>query len=168
LTARGIELTTATLGEAALILVMAAAGWATKQPLIFASLGPTAYELVEKPKDRSSRAYNIIVGHLVGLGAGFLALYLLNAWQEPNVALTGVVSARRVWAAVIAAALTTLVTLLLRAAQPASIATSLLVAVGSMQSKHDAVVIVIAVLMIAAVGEPLRRVRMKLMAQASG
>jgi hypothetical protein len=163
-----MELTTATVGEAALILVMAAAGWATKQPLIFASLGPTAYELVEKPKDRSSRAYNIIVGHLVGLGAGLLALYLLNAWQEPNVALTGVVSARRVWAAVIAAALTTLGTLLLRAAQPASIATSLLVAVGSMQSAHDAVVIVIAVLMIAAIGEPLRRVRMKLMAEASG
>lgn len=161
-----MELLTATVGEGALILVMAAAGWATRQPLIFASLGPTAYELVEKPKDRSSRAYNIIVGHLVGLGAGFLAVYLLNAWQEPNVALTGVVSAQRVWAVVIAAALTTLVTLLLRAAQPASVATSLLVAVGSMQTKKDAVVIVVSVLVLTAIGEPLRRVRMKLMAQA--
>lgn len=166
MTARGMELLTATVGEGALILVMAAAGWATRQPLIFASLGPTAYELVEKPKDRSSRAYNIIVGHLVGLGAGFLAVYLLNAWQEPNVALTGVVSAQRVWAVVIAAALTTLVTLLLRAAQPASVATSLLVAVGSMQTKKDAVVIVVSVLVLTAIGEPLRRVRMKLMAQA--
>lgn len=160
---KGMELTTATIGEGALILVMAAAGWATRQPLIFASLGPTAYELVEKPKDQSSRAYNIIVGHLVGLGAGFLAVYLLNAWQEPNVPLTGVVSAGRVWAAVLAAVLTTLVTLLLRAGQPAAIATSLLVALGSMQTKRDAVVMIVAVLAITAIGEPVRRVRMKLM-----
>ena len=158
-----MELTTATVGEGALILVIAAAGWATKQPLIFASLGPTAYELVQKPKDKSSKAYNIIVGHLVGLGAGFLAVYLLNAWQEPNVPLTGVVSALRVWAVVIAAVLTTLLTLLLRAAQPAATATALLVALGSMQTKRDAVVMIIAVLLITAIGEPVRRVRMKLM-----
>src|SRR5579859_283678 len=160
---KGMELTTATIGKGALILVMAAAGWATRQPLIFASLGPTAYELVEKPNDQSSKAYNIIVGHLVGLGAGFLAVYLLNAWQEPNVPLTGVVSAARVWTAVLAAVLTTLVTLLLRAGQPAAIATSLLVALGSMQTKRDAVVMIVAVLVITAIGEPVRRVRMKLM-----
>lgn len=162
ITQKGMEFTTATVGEGALVLVMAAAGWATKQPLIFASLGPTAYELVEKPKDPSSRAYNIIVGHLVGLGAGFLAVYLLNAWQEPNVPLTGIVSATRVWAVVIGAVLTTLGTLLLRARQPAATATALLVALGSMQTKHDALVMVIAVLVITAIGEPVRRVRMKL------
>jgi hypothetical protein len=69
----------ATLGEGGLVLLLAAIGWATKQPLIFASLGPTAYELVEQPQLRSARAYNIIVGHLIGLGAGFFAVYLLNA-----------------------------------------------------------------------------------------
>lgn len=69
-TRRATELATATLGEGALILVIGALGWATRQPLVFASLGPTAYEPVEKPSDRSARAYNIIVGHLVGLGSG--------------------------------------------------------------------------------------------------
>lgn len=39
----------ATLGEGGLILVVGAASWAAHMPLIFASLGPTAYELVEKP-----------------------------------------------------------------------------------------------------------------------
>jgi hypothetical protein len=148
-----------------LLLVIAAAGWATSQPLIFASLGPTAYELVEKPRDRSARAYNIIVGHLVGLGSGFLALYLMNAWRAPNVAQAGLVTPERMWAAVLAAVITTLGTLLLRAGQPAAIATSLLVALGSMQTAHDAIVIAIAVLLITAIGEPLRRVRMKLMAE---
>jgi hypothetical protein len=37
----------------------------TRQPLIFASLGPTAYELAEEPQLRSAPAYNIIVGELV-------------------------------------------------------------------------------------------------------
>ena len=96
---RSMELATAALGEGALLLVMGAAGWATGQPLIFASLGPTAYELVEKPRDRSARAYNIIVGHLVGLGAGFLALYLARAWQAPHVAATAMVAPERVWSA---------------------------------------------------------------------
>ena len=47
---RRADLLWATLGEGGLILVLGAIGWATKQPLIFASLGPTAYELVEQPQ----------------------------------------------------------------------------------------------------------------------
>lgn len=151
----------ATLGEGGLVLVMATIGWAMNQPLIFASLGPTAYELVEQPHQKSARAYNIIVGHLIGLGAGFLAVYLLNAWAEPNVIATGVVSTRRVWAVTLAAALTVLVTLAAKAAQPASLATTLLVALGSMQTRSDAAAIIVGVLIIAAVGEPLRRLRLK-------
>jgi HPP family len=162
---RAAELATATLGEGALLLVIAATGWATRQPLIFASLGPTAYELVERPRDRSARTYNIIVGHLVGLGSGFLALYLMHAWNTPNVLLTGVVDPARLWAVVLAAVLTTLGTLLLRAGQPAAIATSLLVALGSMQTGRDALAIVAAVFLIAAVGQPMRHLRMKVMTE---
>ncbi|MGA7626319.1 MAG: HPP family protein [Candidatus Acidiferrales bacterium] len=117
------DLLWATLGEGSLILAMAAIGWATKQPLIFASLGPTAYELAEQPQARSARAYNIIVGHLVGVGAGFFALYLLGAWNEPNVTSTGIVSPARLWAVATAATLTTLVTLILKSGQPAALAT---------------------------------------------
>ncbi len=149
----------ATLGEGGLVLALAAIGWATGQPLIFASLGPTAYELVEQPQVRSARAYNIIVGHLIGLGAGFLALYLLNAWTAPNVIAAGVVSTERLWAVAIAATLTTLVTLILKAGQPAALATTLLVSLGAMQTRRDAVAIVVGVLIITAIGEPMRRFR---------
>lgn len=151
----------ATLGEGGLVLVMAAIGWATRQPLIFASLGPTAYELVELPQMRGARAYNIIVGHFVGLGAGFLALYLLNAWAAPNVLSAGIVSSQRLWAVVVAASLTTLGTLLLKASQPASLATTLLVSLGAMQTRRDALVIVAGVLIITAIGEPVRRFRLR-------
>ena len=70
---KGADVFWATLGEVGLVLVLAAIGWATRQPLIFASMGPTAYEVVEQPKLRSARAYNIVVGHLIGLDSGFLA-----------------------------------------------------------------------------------------------
>ena len=151
----------ATLGEGGLVLALAAIGWATNQPLIFASLGPTAYELVEQPRMPSARPYNIIVGHLIGLSAGLLAVYVLNAWAAPNVLATGVVSPQRMWATAASAALTTLASLALKAAQPAALATTLLVSLGAMQTRRDAIAIIIGVLLITALGEPVRRFRLK-------
>jgi HPP family len=155
------DLLWAPLGEGGLILVVAAIGWVIKQPLIFASLGPTAYELVEQPQLRSARPYNIIVGHLVGIACGFFALFVLKAWQAPNVLATGIVAPQRLWAVTIAAALTTLITLLLRASQPAAVATTLLIALGSMQTWRDALAILVGVLIVTGLGAPLRRVRLE-------
>lgn len=42
----------AVVGEGGLILVVGAAGWAAHMPLIFASLGPTAYELMEAKESK--------------------------------------------------------------------------------------------------------------------
>ena len=156
-----VDLLWATLGEGGLILTLAAMGWAANQPLIFASLGPTAYEMVEQPQIRSAKPYNVIVGHLIGLGAGFLSVYLMHAWASPNVISAGVVSAARLGAVVIAAALTTFLTLILRAGQPAALATTLLVSLGSMQTGRDAGAIIAGVLIMTLIGEPLRRFRLK-------
>jgi hypothetical protein len=158
---RRADLIWATLGEGGLVLAVAAIGWATGQPLIFASLGPTAYELVEQPHVRSARIYNIIVGHLIGLGAGFFSLYILNAWGAPNVLAAGVVSTQRLWAAAIAATLTTFFTLIFRAGQPAALATTLLVSLGAMQNRRSAAAVVLGVLLITAIGEPVRRFRLR-------
>jgi len=117
----------APLYEGALILMVALAAWAAHQPLIFASLGPTAYELVETPERRSARPYNIIAGHCIAIAMGFCALYVTHAWKTPPVSAHEVPLAR-VWAAVLAAMLTVLVTLLTRATQPAATATTLLMA----------------------------------------
>lgn len=147
----------ATLGEGGLILAVGAVGWAAHMPLIFTSLGPTAYELVEKPNSPSARAYNIIVGHFIALGAGFLSLWLLSAWNAPKVATAGFVASPRLWATVLAVVLTTALTLAVKASQPAALSTTLLVSLGSMQRGRDAVAIIVAVLLLTAVGEPVRR-----------
>lgn len=151
----------ATLGEGGLILTLAAIGWMTKQPLIFASLGPTAYELVEQPQLKSARAYNIVVGHFIALAAGFLAIYVVNAWAAPNVLAAGVVSTQRLWATTIAATLTTFLTLIFKASQPAALATTLLVTLGAMQTRQAALAIVVGVVIITIIGEPTRRFRLK-------
>lgn len=154
------DLLIAPVGEALLILVVGICGWWVHKPLIFASLGPTAYELIETPERPSACAYNVVAGHLIAVVAGFLALYVTGAWSAASVSMSGV-PMPRVWAAVIAAALTVFGTLLARATQPAAVSTSLLVSLGVMQQWQDGVVIMTAVVLMMAVGEPLRRWRLR-------
>jgi hypothetical protein len=154
------DLLLAPAGEAFLIFVAALAGWLSHQPLIFASLGPTAYELVETPHRRSARPWNIFAGHLTGIGAGWLALFLTHAWRTPAVSTAGVPFSR-IWAATLAAALTVIGTLLLRASQPAAIATALLIATGIMQTPREAGIILGAVVLMILCGQPLRLLRLR-------
>jgi len=97
---------------------------------------------------------------VVGLGAGFPAPYLSNPWAAPNVLETGVLPLQRLWVTAIPAALTTIVWLVLKAGQPARLATTLLVSLGAMQTSRDAIAIIVGVL-VAAMGEPVRRLRLK-------
>lgn len=153
------DLLIAPLGEGALLLVVAAIGWATRQPLVFASLGPTIYEMVEQPEQKSAKTYNVIVGHFVAIAAGYFSLWALHAWNSPKVASAGFVSSPRMWAAVLAVVITTLCTLLLRASQPASLSTTLLISLGVMQTARDAGAIAAGVIIIAIIGEPVRVIR---------
>jgi hypothetical protein len=146
--------------EGVLILIVALAGWACHQPLVFASLGPTAYELVETPNRATARPYNILMGNAIALLSAFAALMLTHAWAVPSVSASGV-PLLRVWATGLAAAFTVLGTLLARATQPAAVSTALLIASGVMQTWHDAAMIVAAVLLMVIAGEPLRRWREK-------
>jgi CBS-domain-containing membrane protein len=154
------ELLIAPAGEAALILIVAIVGWATHQPLIFASLGPTAYEMVEKPKQPSAHPYNVVVGHLIGVLAGFAAIFIVQAWTVPSVSVHGV-PLLRVFAATIAAALTAFFNVLTRATQPAALSTTLLIALGLMQTAQDGFMIMAGVVLITLLGEPIRRLRLQ-------
>lgn len=154
------DLAIAPLGEAALLAIVGAAGWLSHQPMIFTSLGPTAYELIETPHRRSARPYSILIGHLIAVGAGFLALWITGAWYAPVVSSHGVVPAR-IGSAAIAALFTVIGTLLLKASQPAALSTTLLIALGTMQKPIDAGIIMAAVLLMTVLGEPVRLLRLK-------
>lgn len=76
--------------EAGLLGLAAFLGYLLQQPFIFASLGPTVYELIETPDRPSARPYNLLVGHGVGILCGVAALLLTGAWSAPAVTLAGV------------------------------------------------------------------------------
>ena len=144
--------------EGALILLAALAAFWTRQPLLFASLGPTAFELIEAPKRKSARAWNVIAGHAIGVLAGFAALWLTHAWSAPAVG-GGASSWPRVWAAALAATMTVFGTLAARATQPAAISTSLLVSLGTTQRGRDVKVNLGSVVLMTVAARPLRRLR---------
>jgi HPP family len=144
---------------ALLIFVVGVLGLVAHRPWIFASLGPTAYLHAENPEHRSSRFYNTVVGHLVALGSGFFALWVLNAWSAPDVMATGHLTMVRVAASTIAIGLTVFLVLGLHASHQPAGATTLLVALGTFQSFDDAIVVIVGVVLIAAIGEPIRRLR---------
>jgi len=154
-----IDLLLAPLGEAFLLLIVALAGWLAHQPLIFASLGPTAYELIETPHRKTAKPWSIFCGHGIAVIAGYVALWVTRAWWLPAVSQNGV-PLHRIWAAVLASALTVFFTLLARASQPAALSTTLLISLGIMQTPPDAVIIMAAVVLMILVGEPLRRWRL--------
>lgn len=152
------DLLIAPILEASLILALSLAGWISNQPLVFASLGPTAFEIIETPDRPSARPYNILAGNVVAMIAAFAALWLTHAWSVPSVSAQGV-PLPRVWAGTLASMLTVFGTLLIRATQPAALSTSLLVSLGIMQTTKDAVIIVAAVVLMVLIGEPVRRLR---------
>ncbi len=150
----------AALYEAGLLLLAALLAYFLHSPLIFTSLGPTIYEMIETPKQPSARLYNVLVGHATGIVAGLVALWVTHAFAAPAISVHGLVFVR-VLSAVLAGFLTVVGTLLLKATQPAAVSTTLLIALGTMQTWHAVLSIACGVALIAAIGEPIRRSRLK-------
>ncbi len=142
-----------------LVGLAGAIGLLAGKPWLFPSLGPTAYLQSERPDLPSSRLYNVLVGHLVGLGAGFLAVAVLGAWDAPVVLTTHRLSPARVGAAALAIALTLLASALIRSSHPPAAATTLLVALGAFRTASDALTVAAGVLIVGVVGEGFRRLR---------
>lgn len=162
---RKTELTFVPLAEAGLLFAIGGIGVGLGFPLLFGSLGPTAYEQVEKPETKSARPYNVVAGHFIALACGFFSLWVLGGFNEPLPATIGHLSSTRLFASVLACALIALLTLLAKAGQPAAFATGLLVTVGGYQSGRAGLSIIISVLVLTALGEPLRRKSLQLRQQ---
>jgi hypothetical protein len=126
---------------------------------LFPSLGPTIYLQTQKPAEPASRFLNVVLGHLLGLAAGFAGIFLFSAFNDPITLQTKELTPARLGAAVIALALTLLLTLLLKAHHPPAGATTLLTALGSIQTLQDSINLMIGVLIVAIAGELFRKTR---------
>ncbi|MFL5686025.1 MAG: HPP family protein [Chloroflexota bacterium] len=148
------------LMSAALVLVVGLLGLATGRPWLGPSLGPTIILVTMLPAHPTSRAWNIVAGHLIGLAAGLAAVALLSAQSAPNPIETGQLEPVRVAAATLAILLTSLGGIITRSSHPPAAATTLLVALGSIAKPEQVLATIVGVLIVAVAGEAVRRYRL--------
>ena len=129
------------------------------QPWLFPILGTTAYLQVEQPGYKRSSFYNTIIGHYVGIAAGLVGITLFNLWNNPSIFSTYILLPSVVGAAAIALALTIIINMLLRAFHPPAAATTLLVSLGTINTPISILSLMMGILIIAIVGETVRRIR---------
>lgn len=147
------------VAAALLVLVCGLLGVATNQLWLFPSLGPTAFLLAHSPHEPTSRFYNVVVGHLVGLAAGYAALAVFGGFGAPALFAAHELAPVRVWASALAVGLALAGQIATRSFHPPAAATTLLVALGGFRpTLGDAGAVVAGVLIVAVAGELLRHV----------
>lgn len=130
------------------------------QPWLFPSLGPTAFIQAHRPRSAVARFYNTVVGHMIGIVAGFACVFIVGAAQAPSVAASDHALPLRVCASALAVALTMLGQIALRAYHPPAAATTLIISLGVIHMTwRDASGLVAGILVVAVTGEFLRRLR---------
>ena len=142
-----------------LILIAGLIGLIAGQPWLSPSLGPTAYLQVETPGLKSARFYNVIVGHYVGIVAGLIGIAIFGLWTTPSVLVSHQLLPAWVGAAIIAIFITIIINMFLRSSHPPTAATTLLVSLGAFRTSSQISALIAGVLIIAIVGELLRRIR---------
>ncbi len=130
--------------------------WAVKEPLLFPSLGATAFLIFETPMAEVGTPRNTIIGHLVGVAAGVFSLVVFGLWNAPSVYVSGV-SPSRIGAIALAVALTGGILRIARAAHPPAGATTIIVSSGLLADPRQLVDVVVGVILLTIAGWILNR-----------
>src|SRR6476469_9842374 len=127
--------------------------WAylVKQPLLFPSLGATAFLIFETPMAEVGSPRNTIIGHTVGVAAAVLSLAIFGLLHSPSVYVTGV-SVSRIGAVALSVALTGGILRVLRSAHPPAGATTIIVASGLLHTPKQLADVIIGVLLLTIAG----------------
>jgi CBS-domain-containing membrane protein len=145
---------------ALLVLVSGAMSLATKQPWLFAALGPTILLVAASPEHPSSRFHSIVVGHAGAFLCGWVTLLLCAAADAPSFLTGDTLAVARVWASGFAIAATSLLLPTLRAFHPPAAATALLITLGVYRVTWKTSLAMLAgVIVVALLGEWYRRFR---------
>ena len=129
---------------------------ASKQPLLFPSLGPTALLFFEQPTAKPSSPRHAPIGHAVAILAGAFSLAVFGHLDDGSVLQDGVTLARA-GAEALSVALTGTVLLLLRASHPPSGATTLIVSLGFMQTPREMAMLMVGVVVLTVAGWTINR-----------
>jgi CBS domain-containing membrane protein len=141
---------------ACLLALSGLAAYFTGQPLLFPSLGPTAFLFFEQPMAETASPRNTLIGHLVAILAGALSLAVFGLLDNPSILVEGVTLARA-FAGALSLALTGAVLLLLRSSHPPTGATTLIVSLGFLQTPGEMAVLMAGVALLTVVGRTINR-----------
>lgn len=131
--------------------IMSAAAVITRQPLIFPSLGPTAFLLFYTPTAPAASPRNTICGHAIGAAAGYLSLVVFGL-TDAAPALATEVTWARVGAAAMSLGLTSGLMVWWRVPHPPAGATTLIVSLGILREPEQLAVLMLAVVLLVVQG----------------
>ena len=143
-----------------LFTILGVIAWASGQPFVFPSLGPTAFVLAfEHHSDRPSPA-RIVASHLIGGLAGLLAWSLLGGQvaitaTPPPLSMAGLGLAA---SATLSIMLTSWAMIATDAVHPPACATTLIVSLGLLSTPRQVAIIVVAVALLVGVNAAGERV----------
>jgi CBS-domain-containing membrane protein len=119
----------------------------TNSPFVFPSLGPTAFLFFYTPTAPAASPRNTIVGHLIGVCAGYFAL-VVTGLTNAGPALSVGVNGPRVIAAALSLGLTAGLMVLLKSPHPPAGATTLIVSLGLLVKPEKLLILMIAVVVL--------------------
>lgn len=138
------------------LAVSGLAAYLLKQPLLFPSLGPTAFLFFESPMSARSSPRNTLIGHMAAVLAGAFSLAVFGLLDDPSILVENVTLARA-GAGAFSVALTGAAQVLLRASHPPAGATVLIVSLGLLQKPSEMAVLMAGVVVLTVVGWSINR-----------
>lgn len=145
----------ATAGAFVTMALIGAAAVATGQPLLFPSLGPTAFLLFTKPTHPTASPRNTLLGHLIGVLAGMAGLLVFDQWDEGSSVLH--MTAASAGAATLALALTCGAMTLFGLPHPPAGATTLIISLGVLHTPLQLVLVMGSVAVLTLMGGVMNR-----------
>jgi CBS domain-containing membrane protein len=127
--------------------IMSALAAFTRSPFIFPSLGPTAFLFFYTPRAPSASPRNTIIGHAVGVLAGYFSLAVMGLTAAGPALAVGV-SWQRIIAAALSLGLTAGVMVLLKSPHPPAGATTLIISLGILTKPIQLVLLMVAVVLL--------------------
>ena len=145
------------LGSLLTITLSGLFAWLLDEPLVFPSLGATAFLFFETPMAEVASIRNTLIGHSVGAGVAFVWLNVFGLVDEPSAIAAGF-TADRVACVALSLAFTGGILRLLRAAHPPAGATTVIVSVGLLTTWDELLILMAGVILLSASALALNRV----------
>ena len=131
-------------GSLIAIALSGVAAWGFDEPLLFPSLGATAFLFFETPMAEVASPRNAIIGHTIAVVAAAFAIAVFGLIDAPS-AYEGGVEPARIGAVALAVALTGGLLRLVRSAHPPAGATTIIVSSGLLDDPLQLVAVIVGV-----------------------